>query len=97
MGMSSESSNLGTQPDDNRGAFVTCTDLTYKVRVRGRRGGWKTIVQGLNMYLGPREMTVVMGPSGSGEKLLAGWGVGGGGRLNDSFDHFKIPSIVNMT
>lgn len=67
MGMSFESSNLGTQPSGNRGAFVTCTDLTYKVRVRGRRGGWKTIVQGLDMYLVPGEMAVVMGPSGSGE------------------------------
>jgi hypothetical protein len=48
------------------------------------------------MYLGPREMTVVMGPSGSGEKLLAGGGRGGA-RLKDSFDHFKILSIVNTT
>ena len=68
MGISSESSNLGSPVSGTGGVFVTCTDLTYKVRVKGRwRARWKTILHGIDAYLMPREMTVIMGPSGSGE------------------------------
>jgi ABC-type transporter Mla maintaining outer membrane lipid asymmetry ATPase subunit MlaF len=67
METASEPYNLGNGPVVNKGAFVTCTDLTYKIRVKRRQGGVKTILRDVDVYLVPGEMTVIMGPSGCGE------------------------------
>lgn len=49
---------------------MTCTGLTYKIRVTRRQGRVKTILRDVDIYLAPGEMTVIMGPSGCGEGFV---------------------------
>ncbi|KAL4552298.1 hypothetical protein Ndes2526B_g06517 [Nannochloris sp. 'desiccata'] len=66
LGPASPSSDGLSIPEQSKGVALTCTNLTYSVKTKGKQK-LLTILHDVSLYLLPGELTAFLGPSGCGK------------------------------